>query len=220
MAVEVLIAVSCFTRYPARMAEMSVADLATDPMEQVRRWVADAQAAGVPEWDAMMVATADASGAPSARMVLLRGIEDAGFRFYSNYASRKATELSVNSRAALVIYWREQQRQIRAIGSVSQLTPEESLDYWSRRPRSSQLSAWASYQSAPIDNRTTLEEEVTKIEQQFSDQDEIPRPSFWGGYLISPTEVEFWAHRDNRLHDRLVYRKDSGANWNISRLQP
>lgn len=202
------------------MALISVSDFAPSPMEQVERWIDEAKVAQVGEWDSMMVATADQAGVPSARMVLLRGVSKDGFRFYSNYTSRKATELAANPMAAIVIYWREQQRQIRATGSVVKLSSEQSVDYWSRRPRESQLSAWASHQSTPVVDRETLEAEVEKLRMRFGDLDDIPLPEFWGGYLIIPDEVEFWVHRDDRLHDRLVYRRNSSFVWEIVRLQP
>ena len=202
------------------MVLISVSDFAPSPMEHVERWIDEAKVAQVGEWDSMMVATADQAGVPSARMVLLRGVSKDGFRFYSNYTSRKAIELAANPAAAIVIYWREQQRQIRATGSVVKLSSEQSVDYWSRRPRESQLSAWASHQSTPVVDREALEAEVEKVRERFGDRDDIPLPEFWGGYLIIPNEVEFWVHRDDRLHDRLVYRKNSSFVWEIVRLQP
>lgn len=202
------------------MELISARDFAPSPMTQVERWIDEAKIAQVVEWDSMMVATADQAGAPSARMVLLRGVSEDGFRFYSNYASRKSAELAANPVAAIVLYWREQQRQIRATGSVVKLSSEQSVDYWSRRPRESQISAWASHQSTPVADRETLEAEAEKLRTRFGHHDAIPLPEFWGGYLVIPDEVEFWAHRDDRLHDRLVYRKNFSGAWEIVRLQP
>jgi pyridoxamine 5'-phosphate oxidase len=194
-------------------------DVLGEPLAQVQRWIAEARDAEVRDWDAMVVATADSTGAPSARVVLLRGVDDRGLCFYSNYESRKGRELAENPRAALVLHWREQGRSIRVTGTVSRLTPDESFAYWDRRPRASRLSAWASRQSAPIDGRDALEAAVEQVRQEVGDSGEIALPPFWGGYRVTPDEIELWQHRDDRLHDRLCYRRD-GDGWTIVRLQP
>jgi pyridoxamine 5'-phosphate oxidase len=195
-------------------------DVLPEPLAQVQQWVDAARAADVRDWDAMVVATADVDGAPSARVVLLRGIDDRGLCFYSNFESRKGRELAANPRAAIVLHWREQGRQVRATGVVARMTAEESVDYWNRRPRASRLSAWASRQSASVDSRATLEAAVDGVRKRFGDDGDVPLPAFWGGYRVVPDEVELWQHREDRLHDRLVYRRGPDARWAITRLQP
>jgi pyridoxamine 5'-phosphate oxidase len=188
-------------------------------MAEVAQWVEEARRAEVRDWDAMVVATADAAGVPSARAVLLRGLDARGFCFYTNYESRKGRELADNPRAALVLLWREQGRQIRAVGSVGRLTPDESRAYWDQRPEGSRLSAWASHQSAPVADRAALEAEVAAVRRRFG-VGEIPLPEFWGGFRIVPDEVELWQHRDDRLHDRVEYRRRADGSWVVGRLQP
>jgi pyridoxamine 5'-phosphate oxidase len=194
-------------------------DVVADPIDQLSRWIDEAQKAGVPDWDAMVVATATPDGVPSARVVLLRGVDHRGLRFYSNYDSAKGQELASNPRAALVLHWREQGRQVRVTGTVTRLGPDESVDYWRNRPRPSQLSAWASAQSEPVADRGALEAAVADVRARFGDDEDLPLPPFWGGYLVQPDEVELWQHRDDRLHDRLRYRRTSHG-WSIERLQP
>jgi pyridoxamine 5'-phosphate oxidase len=198
--------------------ELSEAEVGSEPMAEVERWVEAARTAGVRDWDAMVVATCDAAGVPSARVVLLRGLDERGFCFYSSYDSRKGRELAENPRAAIVLHWREQGRQVRAVGTVTRLAPEESSAYWRNRPLASQLSAWASRQSDPVDDRATLEVEVAAVAARFGDTD-VPLPPFWGGYRVTPDEVELWQHRDDRLHDRIAYRR-VGETWVRIRLQP
>jgi len=195
-------------------------DVDPDPLVAVRGWVEDARRDGVKDWDAMVVATADASAAPSARVVLLRGVDDRGFCFYSNYESRKGRELAENPRAALVLHWREQGRQVRAAGVVSRMTAAEAMGYWDRRPRPSRLSAWASRQSQPVDGRAALEAAVLAVRDRFGDDGDIALPPFWGGYRVVPDELELWQHRDDRLHDRLEYRRAPDGSWAVTRLQP
>lgn len=195
-------------------------DVDPDPLVAVRGWVEDARRDGVKDWDAMVVATADASAAPSARVVLLRGVDDRGFCFYSNYESRKGRELAENPRAALVLHWREQGRQVRAAGVVSRMTAAEAMGYWDRRPRPSRLSAWASRQSQPVDGRAALEAAVLAVRERFGDDGDIALPPFWGGYRVVPDELELWQHRDDRLHDRLEYRRAPDGSWAVTRLQP
>ena len=197
---------------------LSEAEVGSEPMAEVERWADAARAAGVHDWDAMVVATCDAAGVPSARVVLLRGLDQRGFCFYSSYESRKGRELAENPRAAIVLHWREQGRQVRAVGAVTRLTPEESSAYWRNRPLASRLSAWASRQSDPVDDRATLQAEVADVAARFGDAD-IPLPPFWGGYRVTPDEVELWQHRDDRLHDRIAYRR-AGEGWIRTRLQP
>jgi pyridoxamine 5'-phosphate oxidase len=171
------------------------------------------------DWDAMVVATAGADGAPSARMVLLRGFDEDGFCFYTNHESEKGRDLGENPRAALVLYFREQKRQVRAKGRVTRLTSEESTPYWRSRPPASRISAWASRQSQPIADRDALETAVEEACSRFAETEEVPIPPFWGGYRVAPDEVELWQHRDDRLHDRLRYRRTADG-WLLERLQP
>ena len=198
--------------------ELRESDVVADPLEQLQRWVDDAKQAGVDQWDAMVVATADASGVPSARFVLWRGLDERGLRFYTSYDSAKARDLAENPRAALALHWPEQGRQIRVTGRVSRLSPEESVEYWRNRPAESRLSAWASHQSSVVGDRSSLESAVDAARARFAD--DIPLPPFWGGYLVEPDEVELWQHRDDRLHDRLRYRRDGSGAWVMERLQP
>ena len=200
------------------MEELREPDVAADPIEQFRRWFTDAEAAGLADYDAVVVATADPSGAPSARVVLLRGFDDAGFRFYTSYDSAKGADLAANPRAALVWHWREHGRQVRATGLVTRLSADESTAYWRNRPPASRVSAWASRQSEPVADRATLERAAADVATRFG-ADEVPLPPFWGGYLVTPESVEFWQHRDDRLHDRLRYRRRE-TGWTLERLQP
>ena len=195
-------------------------DVDADPMEQVARWIDEARRDEVPGWDEMVVATADAGASPSARMVLLRGQDERGLCFYSNYGSAKGRDLEENPRAALILHWREHGRQIRVTGTVRRLSPEESVEYWRSRPLASRLSAWASHQSAPIGDRSALEAAVDDVQQRFGETDDVPLPPFWGGYRVEPDTVELWQHRDDRLHDRLRYRRSSSGSWIVERLQP
>jgi pyridoxamine 5'-phosphate oxidase len=197
---------------------MDERDVDPDPIVQLSRWLDEAEREGVRDWDAMVVATASGEGDPSARVVLLRGVDEHGLRFYSNYESAKGRDLDENPRAALVLHWREQGRQVRVHGTVTRMTPEESVAYWANRPLASRLSAWASRQSQPVADRAVLEATVAEVAERFGDED-VPLPPFWGGYLVEPDEIELWQHRDDRLHDRLRYRRDGGA-WAMERLQP
>jgi len=199
------------------MDELSEATVARHPMVQFGKWYDDARAAMGDDADAMVVATADASGAPSARVVLLRGWDARGLCFYTNYESRKGDELRVNPRAAVVLHWPTLHRQVRVSGAVERLSAADSDAYWANRPLPSRLSARASQQSAPVGSRQELEDAVDEVRARFGD--EAPRPDFWGGYRVVPEVVEFWLHRDDRLHDRIRYRR-SGGNWLIDRLQP
>jgi pyridoxamine 5'-phosphate oxidase len=192
-------------------------DLHPDPIVQFRAWFDEAVAAGVREPDAMTVATAGLAGAPSARTVSLRGLDDRGFAFYTNYRSPKARDLEENPWAALVFHWREVERQVRATGSVTRLSRDESRAYWRNRPLGSRLSALISPQSDAVTSRAELEEAYDVAAERFGDNP--PLPDFWGGYLVSPVEVELWEGRPNRLHDRVRYRRVDGG-WRIDRLAP
>jgi pyridoxamine 5'-phosphate oxidase len=203
---------------PARPLHAS--DLDADPFVQFQRWYDDADAHGQLQPDAMVVATSTTEGRPSARMVLLRGVDRRGFCFYTNFDSRKGRELTANPHAAIALHWPEVLRQVRATGAVERVSDDESDAYWYARPRESRISAWASAQSDEIANRDALEARVVELEARFADTD-VPRPDGWGGYRVIPDEIEFWQHRDDRLHDRFAYvRAGDGDGWRISRLQP
>jgi pyridoxamine 5'-phosphate oxidase len=192
--------------------------LAADPIDQFRRWF-EVALAEVPLADAMTLATTDADGTPDARMVLLKGYGPDGFRFFSNYQSTKAAQLSANPRAALVVYWRELDRQVRARGPVERLHAADSDAYFASRTRESQLGAWASPQSRTLPDRDTLDRRLREAEARFGGEAEVPRPDFWGGYRLSPEEIEFWQGQEARLHDRFRYTRE-GSGWRIERLAP
>ena len=204
------------------MKHLSERTFHPDPVEQFRRWFKAAERAGVPEPNAMTLATSARSGRPSARMVLLKGLpgKDAGrgFLFFTNYESRKGRELAANPRAALIFYWREVNRQVRVIGRVSKLPAAESDAYFATRALRSRIAAVASRQSSVIASRAALEARYAAIAAKYPDGD-APRPINWGGYCVHPDEIEFWQHGPDRLHDRLRYRKSRG-HWVLERLSP
>jgi len=196
---------------------MDERDLGDDPIARLQAWLEDAHAA-VPQPDAMTLATADANGRPSARIVLLRGVDERGLVFFTNRASRKGDELRENPRAAIVLHWWELGRQIRAEGDIVQVADAESAAYWHTRPRASQLAGWASPQSQPLAERSDLDARVAEAERRFHES-EVPLPAFWGGYRLVPNTIEFWSHRDDRLHDRIRFSR-SDAGWRRDRLAP
>jgi pyridoxamine 5'-phosphate oxidase len=187
-------------------------------MALLARWLDDAGGSETSDAIAMCVATVGASGAPSARIVLLRGLDDRGLRFFTSYHSRKARELAINPHAAAVLYWPRLQRQVRIEGVVSQLGDDESDDYFGSRPRGHRIAAWASEQSEPLESYEVLEERFEHFTQRFEGED-VPRPHSWGGYVLSPARVEFWQGRPNRMHDRRLYIKTAG-DWSVTLLQP
>jgi pyridoxamine 5'-phosphate oxidase len=221
---------------------MRRSDLEADPIAQFKKWFDQATgarasgrvrsffiriykslllASGTEPLDltAMTLATVDKQGRPSARVVLLKGVDQRGFVFFTNYESRKGQQLAENPQAALVFYWPDQERQVCIAGMVTRLPESESDAYFRSRPPGSRLAAWASRQSAPVKDRATLEAQWKQMEEQYAEQ-EIPRPPFWGGYLMSPDRVEFWQGRPNRLHDRFCYTKQQDKSWQIERLSP
>ena len=189
------------------------ADLNADPLRQFERWHEEAGSL-----DAVALATASEQGAPSVRMVLLKGVDERGFVFHSSYEGRKARELAANPRAALLFYWQEPGRQVRVEGEVARVDPEESEAYFRTRPRGGQIAAWTSHQSEPIGSRGELEGRFAELEARYEGQ-EVPLPPHWGGFRLVPETFEFWEHRDNRLHDRFRYRRE-GDGWAIERLSP
>jgi pyridoxamine 5'-phosphate oxidase len=190
----------------------------SDPLGLLSRWIDDAGGTGRIDAIAMSLATADASGRPSARIVLLRGVAARGLRFFTSYESRKGHELAENPRAAAVLYWPKLERQVRVEGDVTKLPDEESDEYFSARPRGHRLAAWASEQSEPLESPAVLQERFSHFEQRF-EEEEVPRPHSWGGYLLAPSRIEFWQGRPNRMHDRTVYTKTGNA-WETTHLQP
>jgi pyridoxamine 5'-phosphate oxidase len=189
-----------------------------EPMTLFRRWYHEAERAGAPQPDAMTLATAGAGCAPSARMVLFKGIEDGAFLFYSDYESRKGRDLAVNRKAALVFYWSVTQHQVRVSGTVRRVSRAASLHYFQSRPRGAQLSALASRQSRVVTSRAILEQAVADLDQRYPGA--VPIPADWGGYALRPGWIEFWENRPDRLHDRLRYVRLPGGVWRSERLAP
>lgn len=200
------------------MSEGDVLALGADPFDALRRWLDDAAAAGIGEPGAMCLATANALGRPSARMVLLRGLDGRGLRFYTSYFSRKGRDLGENAAVSAVLYWPALERQVRVDGAAMPLSEEESDEYFAARPRGHRLAAWASEQSDPVESRAVLEERFAHFDARFGPE-EVPRPHSWGGYLIVPERFEFWQGRPDRMHDRFEYRRQ-GPQWRSQRLQP
>jgi len=200
-------------------AELDEKDLAPDPLLQFERWFAEAEAAGVTEPNAMVLATAAADGRPSLRTVLLKGVDARGFTFFSNEQSRKGRELGGNPQAALLFPWYALERQVIVEGPVSKVGREEVAAYFSSRPRASQLASWASAQSTPLAGRAALDAAMQAVEKRFAGGP-VPVPPHWGGYRVAPDAVEFWQGRRNRLHDRLRYLREPGGRWRVERLAP
>ena len=199
-------------------ARLDEKDVSLDPFAEFARWFAEAQAAEVEEVNAMVLATATPDGWPSARVVLLKGFDERGFVFFTDYRSRKGVELDANPRAALVLFWSEVERQVRIAGTVTRTSTEESDLYYRSRPLGSRLGAWVSHQSRPIASREVLEAELREVERRFAGG-EVPLPPHWGGYRVRPESFEFWQGRESRLHDRIRYLRD-GERWTIERLSP
>lgn len=208
-------------------AELRIEDLRGPPLDQFRAWFAEASAAGFPEPNAMVLSTVSRDGQPSSRTVLLKGVDERGFTFFTNLTSRKGSELAGNPRMSLVFPWYALQRQVVVVGSVDLLPRDEVAEYFASRPRGSQLGAWASRQSQVIEGRHVLEQRLADLEARFPEGEPVPLPDFWGGWLVRPLTVEFWQGRASRLHDRLRFRAvTSGADlghpdsWTVERLSP
>ncbi len=206
------------SEYRGRLSE---ADLAPEPFEQFRRWFAEVEGAGVTEPNAMVVATADARGRPSARTVLLKELDDRGFVFFTGYTSRKGRELEANPWASLVFPWIAAHRQVIVDGPVERVAREVTEAYFATRPRASQLGAWASEQSSVVGSRAELDLALAEAADRFPEGIEIPAPHRWGGFRVVPDTVELWAGGASRMHDRLRYRRDDdGGGWVVERLSP
>ena len=190
----------------------------SDPIAFFRKWFDEAKRSGILLPEAMTLATASADGQPSARMMLLKDADDRGFVFFTNYESQKSGELDVNPRGALVLYWPILERQVRIEGDISKISTEESQGYFSSRPRGSQIGAWASKQSSPLDSRDTLKRRFEELDRKYAG-DEVPLPPFWGGFRLIPNRIEFWQGKLDRLHDRVRYERD-GDGWTVSWLYP
>lgn len=202
-----------------KMATLSEQDVSDDPFLQFEKWFNEVLHSQIDESNAMTLATADAKGKPSARIVLLKGFDERGFHFYTNYESKKARQIKENPFGALVFFWKELERQVRIEGKIIQADPPESEQYYHSRPLKSQIGAWASPQSKVISGRDYLEEKVRQYEERFK-QSLPDRPSFWGGYILLPDLFEFWQGRPSRLHDRIQYSLTAANQWKKERLAP
>jgi pyridoxamine 5'-phosphate oxidase len=202
------------------LAGLTETDLDSNPLKQFNIWFQQALAADLIEPNAMTLATATPEGKPTARIVLLKGVDEQGFVFYTNYDSQKGQQLIANPYAALVFLWDKLERQIRIEGKVEKLSADESWSYFHSRPKASQLGAWTSAQSQVIPNREVLEQKLLSLQAQYSGDATIPLPEHWGGFRVIPNRIEFWQGRPSRLHDRLVYDLQTDGSWSISRLSP
>ena len=201
-----------------KLKTLDESSVVSDAIQQFEQWWKEAVDSKIDEVNAMTLATSDANAVPSARIVLLKGFSKEGFVFYSNYLSHKGQQLKDNPIACLVFFWKELERQVRISGAVEKVSEQESDDYFKSRPAASKAGAWASPQSSVIESRKSLENNFFKVQEQYPDNN-IPRPAYWGGYIVKPINIEFWQGRASRLHDRLMYTKKE-AGWIIERLAP
>ncbi len=197
---------------------LSEHEVQKDPIEQFNIWFKEALNAEVSEVNAMNLATVDESGQPKSRIVLIKGVEDSGFVFFTNYESDKGKEIKFNPKVSLCFFWHELERQVRIDGIASKIDEKESSDYFQSRPLMSKIGAWTSNQSEVVDSREYLEEKFKELKDKYSDGD-VPKPDYWGGYVVKPTAIEFWQGRASRLHDRIKYEK-TDFGWDITRLSP
>jgi pyridoxamine 5'-phosphate oxidase len=202
-----------------KLQTLNESDVANDPIQQFGKWWNEALKSEIDEINAMVLATATKDGKPSARIVLLKGYDEKGFVFYTNYDSQKGLELADNPNASIVFFWKELQRQVRIDGIIEKVSAEESDTYFNSRPEGSRIGAWASPQSKVVATRSELENSYETYHQKFAGKN-IPRPTHWGGYRIKPIEIEFWQGRPNRLHDRILYSLKDEGSWKIERLAP
>jgi pyridoxamine 5'-phosphate oxidase len=194
-------------------------DLCSDPIKQFEQWYAQTTETDLAEPSAMSLATVDAHGQPWQRLVLLKLFDANGFVFFTNYSSRKAEQIATNSKVSLLFPWQALGRQVKVTGEAAKISTAESVKYFATRPRGSQIGAWASHQSQVIKSRAILDAMFDEMKHRFLEGD-VPLPSFWGGYRVTPVTIEFWQARDSRLHDRFIYRQDEKARWSIERLSP
>lgn len=199
---------------------LDINDITPDPLDLFRRWWHEAVGAEIEEANAMTLATVDRHGHPSARIVLLKGLHNEGFEFFTNYNSKKAEDMEAHPYVALLFFWKEMERQVRIEGSVEKVSKERSEQYFQSRPRGSQVGAWISPQSKIIEDRTVLEANLKLVEDRYAGVDPLPLPEHWGGYLVRPRKMEFWQGRPDRLHDRFSYTLEHGDQWTVHRLAP
>lgn len=202
-----------------RAKTLEAKDISINPFHQFTEWFQEALDSNIKEANAMTIATVDENGKPSARIVLLKGYDEDGFMFYTNYDSKKGKELTSNPNIAVVFLWKDLERQIRIEGIAKKMSVQKSLKYFQSRPKGSQIGAWASPQSSVIENRNVLEKNVADLKEKYSKVENLPIPPNWGGYQITPTLIEFWQGRSSRLHDRICYTLE-GKEWKIERLAP
>jgi len=201
-------------------SSLNRSDLLDDPLTLFRQWFDSAISADIPEPNVMTLATIGTNGSPSARIVLLKGIDEDGFIFYTNYQSRKGKELDQNPNAALVFYWHKMERQVRIEGQITKVDEETSKSYFQSRPKGSQVGAWASPQSRVIVDRQELDDRIVELTDIYQNYEDLPKPAHWGGYKLTPRYLEFWQGRADRLHDRFEYKKEDDNVWVINRLAP